>query len=451
MFRRFSEKGGSLTELKEGTGIFNVFLALWIYDDASFVPASNLAGRASMSTASQTRTTFPLEKIQAQLEKESVDGWLFYFFKNNDPIALAALKLTETHMFSRRWYYFVPQKGEPVKLVHKIESGALDSLPGRKVEYVGWQEMENKLGEILSNAKTVAMQYSPRNAVPYVSRVDAGTIELICGLGKTVVTSANLVQTFEATWTKEQLDSHIFATEKLREIVLAAFGQVKKELSAGSKLTEYDIQKFILDRFAENKLYTYSPPIVAVNENSGNPHYQPTEEVHKPINEGDFLLIDLWAKQENVHRSVYGDITWTGFVGAEIPKKYVEIFEIVKDARNAGLNYVKESVQAGKTIYGWQVDEVTRTYIKDKGYGNYFVHRTGHSIGEEVHGNGANIDNLETRDERALLPCTGFSIEPGIYLAEFGVRSEIDVYIGEEKNVIVAGSPIQEELIAIMK
>ncbi len=406
-----------------------------------------------MSTASKTKskTVFPLEKIQTELKKQSIDGWLFYFFKNNDPIALATLKLTETHMFSRRWYYFVPAIGEPVKLVHKIESGALDSLPGRKVEYVGWQEMESALENILAQTKTVAMQYSPRNAVPYVSRVDAGTIEIITSLGKTVVTSANLVQTFEATWSQEQLDSHIFATEKLREIVLAAFARVKSELKAGKSLTEYDIQKFILDKFEENKLYTYSPPIVAVNENSGNPHYQPTEEIHKPIAEGDFLLIDLWAKQENVSRSVYGDITWTGFVGESIPKKYVEIFEIVRDARNAGLNYVKEAVQSGKTIFGWQVDEVTRSYIKDKGYGQYFVHRTGHSIGEEVHGNGANIDNLETRDERALIANTGFSIEPGIYLKEFGVRSEIDVYIGDAKNVIVAGSPIQEELIAILK
>lgn len=404
-----------------------------------------------MSIASKTKTAFPLEKIQSKLAEQSFDGWLFYFFKNNDPIALGTLKLTETHMFSRRWYYFVPKSGEPVKLVHKIESGALDSLPGRKVEYVGWQEMESALGEILAGAKNVAMQYSPRNAVPYVSRVDAGTIELITSLGVKVVSSANLVQHFEATWSKEQLDSHIFATEKLKEIVHLAFAQVKKELSAGKSLTEYDIQQFIVSKFNENKLYTYSPPIVAVNENCGNPHYQPTQDVHKPIKMGDFLLIDLWAKQENVPQSVYGDITWTAYVGDTIPQKYIDIFEIVRDARNAGLDFVKEAVGSGKKLYGWQVDDVTRKHIKDKGYGQYFVHRTGHSIGEEVHGNGANLDNLETRDERELLPCTGFSIEPGIYMKEFGVRSEIDVYIGDAKNVIVASSPIQEELIAIMK
>ncbi len=404
-----------------------------------------------MSIASKTKPTFPLEKIQAKLSEHSFGGWLFYFFKNNDPIALGTLKLSETHMFSRRWYYFVPQKGEPVKLVHKIESGALDSLPGRKVEYVGWQEMETALAEILAGARTVAMQYSPKNAVPYVSRVDAGTIELINSIGVQVVSSADLVSYFEATWTQEQLESHIFATEKLKEIVHQAFYQVKKELSAGKSLTEYDIQQFIVDKFKQNKLYTYSPPIVAVNENSGNPHYQPTQDVHKPIKMGDFLLIDLWAKQENVPQSIYGDITWTAFVGDTIPQKYIDIFEIVRDARNAGLNFVKESVTAGKKIYGWQVDDVTRNHIKDKGYGKYFVHRTGHSIGEEVHGNGANIDNLETRDERELLPNTGFSIEPGIYMSEFGVRSEIDVFIGESKNVIVAASPIQEELIAIMK
>lgn len=390
-----------------------------------------------------------IAEIQAELKRRSLDGWLFYFFKNNDPIALSTLELTETHMFSRRWFYFIPAEGEPGKLVHRIESGSLDALPGTKLIYVGWSDMEKKLAELLGGSKTVAMQYSPRNAIPYVARVDAGTIELIRSLGVTVTSSADLVQNFEAVWSDKQLESHIYAVDKLRSIVDDAFVHVRDTLERGGGLTEYDLQQFILGKFDLYEMTTYSPPIVAVNENSGNPHYQPSLEVHKEIRENDFLLIDLWAKQKNVPGAVYGDITWTCFVGKSIPDRHNEIFEIVRDARDTALDFVREAAAEGKTIHGYEVDDVCRRHIEEKGYGEYFVHRTGHSIGEEVHGNGANIDNLETRDERALLACTGFSIEPGIYLPEFGVRSEIDVYLGKD-GVMVAGLPIQEKLEAIL-
>jgi len=352
-------------------------------------------------------------------------------------------------MFSRRWFYFIPAEGEPGKLVHRIESGSLDGLPGEKLIYVGWSDMEKKLAELVGGSKTIAMQYSPRNAIPYVARVDAGTIELIRSLGVEVASSADLVQNFEAVWSDRQLESHIYAVDKLRSIVDDAFGHVRDTLKSGGGLTEYDLQQFILGKFDLYEMTTYSPPIVAVNENSGNPHYQPSPAVHKEIRENDFLLIDLWAKQKNVPGSVYGDITWTCFVGKSVPDRHKEIFEIVRDARDTALDFVRKAAAGGKTIHGYQVDDVCRRHIEDKGYGEYFVHRTGHSIGEEVHGNGANIDNLETRDERALLACTGFSIEPGIYLPEFGVRSEIDVYL-EKDGVMVAGLPIQEKLEAIL-
>lgn len=395
--------------------------------------------------------SFDLDAIRARLRESGFDGWLFYFFKNNDPLALSILKLTETHMFSRRWFYLVRAEGEPIKLVHSIEADALSSLPGERVIYVGWRDMEEKLQQILSSGiKRLAMQYSPRNAIPYVSRVDAGTVELVRDTGAEVCSSHDLVQHFEATWNGAQLESHIYATDKLRSIVNDAFKEVKRRLTTGEATTEYDIQQFILDKFEKYKLTTYSPPIVAINENSGNPHYQPTKTVHKPIKKGDFLLIDLWAKRSDMKGSVYGDITWTGFVGDKVPEKYTEIFEIVRGARDAALDYVKEAIAQGRQIFGWQVDDVAREFIESRGYGKYFVHRTGHSIGEEVHGNGANIDNLETRDERALLPNTGFSIEPGIYLPEFGVRSEIDVYI-DNSSVTVAGQPIQESIIPILK
>lgn len=401
------------------------------------------------ATISTPKTQNLIERIQDQLKAESLDGWLFYFFKNNDPIALSVLGLDETHMFSRRWFYYVPVSGTPVKLVHRIEMEALDSLPGEKVVYLGWKQLESKLGEVLGQGKTIAMQYSPKCAVPYVSRVDAGTIELVKSLGKTVVTSANLVQAFEARWSKEQLESHIYAVECLRKCIFEAFTRVREVLSAGKSLNEYELQQFILERFDHYKLTTYSPPIVAVNAHSGSPHYQPTKEVHSPILKGDFLLLDIWAKRNDMHDAIYGDITWTGYVGTDIPPEHIKIFEIVKGARDAALNYVKEAVDKGEVLYGWDVDDVCRNYIRERGYADYFIHRTGHSIGTEVHGNGANIDNLETKDERRLIPHTGFSIEPGVYLDDFGVRSEIDVYI-EEGKTLVAGGPIQEKLIPIL-
>lgn len=400
------------------------------------------------ATASSVKTNDLIERIQEKLRAESIDGWLFYYFKNNDPIALSILGLHDGHM-TRRWFYYVPAKGEPVKLVHGIELSTLDVLPGEKKVYVGWKQLESKLAEILSESKTIAMQYSPKNAVPYISRVDAGTIELIRSLGKNVVTSGNLVQAFEASWTPKQLETHIYAVESLRTIVFEAFAEVKRLIDKNEPVNEYDIQQFIMGRFDHYEMTTYSPPIVAVNEHSGLPHYQPSKEVHAPIKKGDFLLLDIWAKRRDVRDAIYGDITWTGYVGTEVPSEFVKIFDIVKGARDAALDHVKNAVDKGEVLHGWQVDEVARDYIRERGYADYFIHRTGHSIGTEVHGNGANLDNLETKDERILIYNHGFSIEPGIYLKEFGVRSEIDVYI-EEGKTLVAGGPIQEKVVAIL-
>jgi len=400
------------------------------------------------ATVSSPTTKSLIDRIQSHLNAEQIDGWLFYYFKKNDPIALSILGLTDGHM-TRRWFYYVPAKGEPVKLVHGIELSTLDSLPGTKEVYVGWKQLEQKLQEVLGDAKNIAMQYSPKNAVPYISRVDAGTIELIRGLGKNVVTSGNLVQAFEASWTQAQLSTHVYAVEMLRKIVFEAFKKVKMLIDKGEPVTEYDIQQYIMGRFEHYEMTTYSPPIVAVNEHSGQPHYQPTEKVFSPIRKGDFLLLDIWAKKNNIRDAIYGDITWTGYVGTEVPTEYVKIFDIVKGARDAALDYVKNAVEKDETLYGWQVDEVARTYIRERGYADYFIHRTGHSIGTEVHGNGANLDNLETKDERTLIYNHGFSIEPGIYLKEFGVRSEIDVYI-ERGKTVVAGGPIQEKIVPIL-
>lgn len=387
--------------------------------------------------------------IQKALRSEGFDGWLFYYFHDNDPLALRILKLHTNHVVSRRWFYFIPVSGKPTKLVHRIEMESLDSLPGDKIVYMGWRELEEKLSNLLKGYKQIAMQYSPRNAVPYISRVDAGIIELVKSNNVEVVSSANLIQQFEATWCETQLSGHIEAANVLRSIVFEAFNEVRRSVNARERITEFDLQQFILQRFDQHGLTTSSPPIVAVNEHASSPHYQPTAEFHSEIKQDDLLLLDIWAKKAEPFDSVYADITWTGYVGDKVPTKYSEIFDIVRGARDAALNFVKDAHRTDKELHGWQVDDVARNYISQRGFGEYFVHRTGHSIGIEVHGNGANIDNLETREERRLIPRTAFSIEPGIYLSKFGIRSEIDVYLSEN-DVLVAGQPIQTEIIPIL-
>jgi len=390
-----------------------------------------------------------ISAIQNALVEENVDGWLFYYFHENDDLALRILKLADKHFFSRRWFYFIPRVGQPRKLVHRIEETALDSLPGEKHVYLGWKQLEVQLLRVLGGCNKVAMQYSPRNAVPYISRIDAGTIELVRSCGIEVVTSADLVSRFEATWTKEQLDSHVVASHHLKNIVYEAFQKIKDIIAAKKTINEYEVQEFIWQRFEQLGMTSNSRPIVAVNEHSGSPHYQPDENNHAPIKDGDFVLIDLWAKMKEPADSTYSDITWTGFVGSSVPEKYKKIFDVVSGGRDAALNLVKERVSSGQTLYGWEVDDAARQFITAAGYGDYFIHRTGHSIGLEVHANGANMDNLETKEERRVLPNTCFSIEPGVYLDEFGIRSEIDVYVGEG-NVVVATDPIQDAVIPIM-
>ncbi len=389
-----------------------------------------------------------LEAIQKALGERGLDGWLFYSFRDNDPIALNVLGLSREELLSRRWFYLVPASGEPVKLVHRIEPEALDRLPGKKLIYLPWRELEAKLGEMLRGLKRVAMQYSPRNSVPYVSRVDAGTVELVRSFGVEVVSSGDLVQMFESRWSRAQLDMHVEAAEALRRIIDQAFAEIARAVAAGRRITEYDIQQFICDAYKDNGLVTSHLPIVAVNANAALPHYQPTGERHSEIKRGDLVLLDIWAKRD-APDAVYADITWTGYVGSQVPERIERIFEIVRGARDAAYGFVDEAARAGRPVYGWQADEVARSYIRERGYGEYFLHRTGHSIGVEVHGTGANLDNLETRDERMLLPGTAFSIEPGIYLDDFGIRSEIDVYFGDGAT-LVAGQPIQSEVIRIL-
>lgn len=386
-----------------------------------------------------------LSAIQAALREQKIDAWLFYDHHHRDAIAYRVLGIPEHLMVTRRWYYVVPAEGEPRKLVHRIEAGHLDSLPGTKREYSGWQELFENLKSMLAPYRNLAMQYSPNNIVFTVSLVDAGTVELIRSFGKNIVSSADLVSRFEATLLDEQIETHFAAGKKVDAITAAAFQEIGRRVRNGGT-NEFDIQKFFAESFQREDLVTDDLPIVAVNANASNPHYGPSAEHHSPIREGDLVLLDVWAKQ-NKPGAVYYDITWMGFIGKAPSPKQLEVFEVVKQARDAGVEKVKSAIAAGQKIAGWEVDKATRDVIETAGFGRYFIHRTGHSIATEVHGNGANMDNLEIHDERQILPNTCFSVEPGIYLPEFGVRSEVNVLV--RKGAAEVTGKVQRELVIV--
>lgn len=387
-----------------------------------------------------------LKLIQKELKKAELDGWLFYDFHNRDHLAYKILGLEIKHT-TRRWFYFIPAKGEPKKLVSAVESTKLDTLPGKKFVYLPYEELHKLLKKILGSAKKIAMQYSSKNNIPYISLVDAGTIELIKSFGIKVVSSANLVSIFEALINENGYKLHKEAQKDIDEIRRLAFNKIREAINSNQKLSEYELQQFIVEKFEEKNLITSAPPIVGINDHPADPHFEPKPNGYY-FKEGDTVLIDLWAKK-NLPGAIYYDITWVGFVGNIPPEKYVKIFNLVKNARDAAIQFIKKSFQEKKKVYGWQVDDVCRNVIKKEGFGKYFIHRTGHSIGEEVHGNGPNIDNLETKDERELMPGCLFSIEPGIYLPnEMAVRTEVNVFIHSNYTVEVTGE-IQNELILI--
>jgi Xaa-Pro dipeptidase len=386
-----------------------------------------------------------LSAIQAALRERNIDGWLFYDHHHRDPIAYRVLGLPASLMVTRRWFYLIPAQGDPVKLVHKIEAGHLDTLPGSKLLYSGWQELFENLKTMLSPYRDIAMQYSPNNIVFTISLVDGGTIELLRGLGKNIVSSADLLAQFEATWNEDQIKSHFAARDSVDSIVAAAFPEIGRRVRNGGT-TEHEMQQWFMEAFSRENLLTDDPPIVAAGPNAGNPHYEPSASHPVAIREGDLVLLDVWGKK-NTPSAVYYDITWMGFVGATPAPRMREVFEIVRDARDAGVKTVLDAVSAGRPLAGFEVDRATRGHIQKSGYGDYFIHRTGHSIGTDIHANGANMDDLEIHDERQILPNSCFSVEPGIYLPEFGVRSEVNVLV-RAKSAEVTGK-IQREIVTI--
>jgi Xaa-Pro dipeptidase len=391
---------------------------------------------------------FDLAAVQSALRSFHLDGWLLYDFRGLNVLARRVVELPENLFLSRRWFYFVPAKGEPRKLVHRIEAGALDHLPGNKQVYLRWQELEAGVAALTKGCHKIAMEYVPRNANPYVSRVDAGTVELVRGNGVEIEPSGDLVQLFEACWDDGQWQTHLDAAKLTRAAYDVAFKFIADRVKRDGSVRETEVQKCIMDYFAANRLVTDHPPIVGANAHSGDPHFAPGPEHDTAIQRGDFVLIDLWAKLDKP-RAVYSDLTWTCFVGETVPEKYEKIFRIVAAARDAAIERVRTAFAKNEVLQGWQVDQAARDVIERAGYGEQFCHRTGHSIGQETHGNGANMDNLETHETRRVLPRTCFSVEPGIYLPEFGVRSETNVFVDKDRQVHVTGGDLQTRVVPL--
>jgi Xaa-Pro aminopeptidase len=391
-----------------------------------------------------------LDAIQAAIREAGFDGWLFYDHHHRDPIAAGILGLDPKAHITRRWYYFVPAAGEPRKLVHRIEQGRLDSLPGAKGQYSSWQELAAGLDAMLFDARRIAMQYSPNNAIMYVSMVDAGTVEFLRSLGKEIVSSADLVSQFEAVLSDAQIASHSVAQAAIDAILAEAWLEMGRRLrpsdrSTGS-LTEFDMVEWLSEAMRREGLVWENGPNVSSNANSSDSHYEPTAERSAPIREGDFILIDIWGRLDKPD-SVFYDITWTGVVGREPTALEQRVFETVRNARDAAISTVEQAFATGRPICGYEGDDAARAVIQEAGFGEFFTHRTGHNIAHEIHGPGAHLDNLETHDVRRILPNTCFSVEPGIYLPEFGVRSEIDMLTAPGRAWVTGR--VQRELVRI--
>ena len=387
-----------------------------------------------------------IEAIQAALREGHLDAWLLYDFHGSNPIARAVVALDDNALTTRRWYYLIPARGEPRALVHKIEQNSLAHLPGERLLYAGREQLGTALVDLVGEHRRLAMEYSPECAIPYVSRVDAGTVDVMRRLGATVVSSADLVQRFEAVWDDHALATHRDASSCLYRIKDRAFAMVKARIDTGAPVNELEVQQAMVGWFREEGLVSDSAPVVAAQENSGNPHYLPTAANSRAIHAGEIVLVDLWGKRDTAG-AVFADITWVGYTGSPAPSEYVSVFECATHARDAAVALVSETAGSGRELRGWEVDRAARAVVVTAGFGDFFVHRTGHSLGEAVHGNGVHMDDYETHDDRRLLPGTGFTIEPGIYFDTYGVRTEVDMYLGETAANVTG--PLQDALVTL--
>jgi len=387
-----------------------------------------------------------IDAVQTALREDGLDGWLLYDFHGSNPIARSLAGVNGAKMTTRRWYYFVPAKGQPRALVHAIERHTLDNLPGDTQLYAGREALGTGLDALMHGVRRIAMEYSPENAIPYVGRVDAGTIEAIRRRGVEVVSSGDLVQRFVARWSDQALATHLEASQALYRVKDRAFEAIAARLQGGEPTTEHDVQQLMMGWFAEEGLITDSPPLVACMENAGNPHYVPPATGSRPISSNELVLLDLWGKRDQPG-AVYADITWVGFTGARVPDEFATAFAAAAAARDAAVSLVQKAARDASDLRGWQVDRAARTVLAERGFGAHVLHRTGHNLGTEVHGNGVHMDDYETHDDRRILPGTGFTIEPGLYFDHFGVRTEINVFVGA--NEARVSGPSQAAIVTL--
>jgi Xaa-Pro dipeptidase len=387
--------------------------------------------------------------VQAALAADGIDAWLLYDFRGLNPIATAVTHINDQggHLATRRWFYLIPAVGEPRGLVHAIEKNCLAHLPGTTERYAGRQQLEAGLKGLVAGVRRVAMEYSPACAIPYVARVDAGTVELVRQSGAEVVSSGDLVQRFSTVWDAPTIATHREASEKLHHVKDRAFDAIAQRLREGVATTEYDIQQLMAGWFREERLISDADPMVSVGPNAGNPHYLPTAAVHRSIRPDDLVLLDLWGKLDTPG-AVFADITWMGYTGRSVPERFARAFGVICEARDAAVELVQESVRAGRELRGWEVDRAAMTVLREAGYADNILHRTGHSLGTSVHGNGVNMDDYETHDDRRLLAGSGFTIEPGVYFGDFGVRTEINMVVAP-RDAAVTG-PRQTEIAALV-
>jgi Xaa-Pro aminopeptidase len=389
----------------------------------------------------------PIEAVQRALVEEKLDGWLLYDFQGSNPIASRLVGLAgSSKMATRRWYYYIPAKGTPSGLVHAIERHNLDDMPGDKRVYAGREQLAAGLRDLLTGAGRVAMEYSPGNAIPYVSRVDAGTVETVRECGVTVVSSGDLAQRFEAVWSDKAFETHMAAAERLYRIKDRAFEMIRERMVSGAAVSEIEVQEAMIEWFRDEGLVAGSPPNVSAQENAGNPHYQATRAEYRAIRPNEGVLIDLWGKLP-VAGAVYADITWMGYTGRNVPGEFAAAFAAARDGRDAAIELVKSAVRDRRELRGFEVDRACRAVVERAGFGPQFVHRTGHSLGENVHGDGVHMDDYETHDDRRLLPGTGFTIEPGVYTDRYGVRTEINMFVGETEALVTG--PVQQEIVQL--
>lgn len=404
---------------------------------------------SSGTPAATSARPLDLAAIQTALRAEGFDAWLLYDFRGLNPIAndVTAVDKQGGHLATRRWFYLIPATGEPRALVHKIESKTLAHLPGSTVQYAGREQLERGLAQLLTGFTRVAMEYSPGCAIPYVARVDGGTLELVRGCGVEVVSSADLVQRFQAVWSAEAIATHVTASDKLYRIKDRAFDAIARATHGGGTVTEFAIQQLMAGWFRDEGLVTDADPNVSASANAGNPHYLPTSERSRTFGADELVLLDLWGKLDRPG-AVFADITWVGFTGRQVPERYARAFATIRDGRDAAIALVQQRARAGEPVYGYEVDRAASAVIVAAGYAEQILHRTGHSLGDTaVHGTGVNMDDYETHDDRRLVPGTGFTIEPGVYFTDFGVRTEINMVMGAREATVTG--PLQTEIVAL--